>query len=114
VHLQADLEKVIDWATGQDVPWAFSLINAGAVYAPFRNRVEELDEIDWDAVAATDFRDPEVKEGKQAEFLVKRFVPWSLIERVGVSSEEVEGQAEATIAASSHQPPVDVLPRWYF
>ena len=43
--------------------------------AELRCELEQLDDIDWDAVKATDFRDPAIKEGKQAELLVERFVP---------------------------------------
>jgi hypothetical protein len=114
VHLQANAETVAAWAAGVDGRWAFSLANAGALYAPFRSDMAQLREIDWTAVRATDFRDAKVKEGKQAEFLVKRFCPWSLIERVGVRSEEVQSQALAALEGATHKPPVDVLPAWYF
>jgi hypothetical protein len=114
VHLQANAETVAAWAAGVDGRWAFSLANAGALYAPFRSDMAQLSEIDWTAVRATDFRDAKVKEGKQAEFLVKRFCPWSLIERVGVRSEEVRSQALAALEGATHKPPVDVLPAWYF
>lgn len=30
-------------------------------------------EVNWKAVAAPDFRDPDIKEGKPAEFLVREF-----------------------------------------
>jgi hypothetical protein len=94
--------------------WAFSLANAGAAYAPFRSDLAQLDEIDWTAVQATDFRDARVKEGKQAEFLVKRFCPWSLVQRVGVCSETVQRQVLAALQNADYRPPVDVLPAWYF
>jgi hypothetical protein len=70
VHLEADLHDVVAWANRARRRWAFSLSNAGARYAQFRARIAELDQINWDAIAATDFRSSEVKEGKQAEFLV--------------------------------------------
>lgn len=94
--------------------WAFSLANAGAAYTEFRSDLARLGEIDWLAVAASDFRDPQVKEGKQAEFLVRRFVPWELVDRVGVSTAVIQRRVLATLAEASHQPPVDVLPGWYF
>lgn len=114
VHLEFDLERTVAWATDSNSRWAFSLANAGAAYAPFRSRLAELSEVDWSAVVATDFRDAKVKEGKQAEFLVRRFVPWSLVERVGVRSAQVQQRALAALADAADQPPVDVLPRWYF
>ncbi len=114
VHLEADLEDIVNWAQASGARWAFSLSNAGAGYSEFRSSVGELDEIDWAAVANTDFRSPEVKEGKQAEFLVQRFVPWELVERVGVQNAQVQNRVLAALAGATHRPPVDVLPRWYF
>jgi hypothetical protein len=114
LHLEMGLERTAAWAAQSGVRWAFSLANAGAVYAPFRSSLAQLSEVDWLAVAATDFHDPHVKEGKQAEFLVRRFVPWSLVERIGVSSEQVRTQALAAIAEAAHHPRIDVQTQWYF
>jgi hypothetical protein len=70
VHLEADLHRTIDWADGQNRRWAFSLSNAGADVAQFRSHIDHLDQVNWAAVAATDFRADHIKEGKQAEFLL--------------------------------------------
>jgi hypothetical protein len=70
VHLEADARSVIRWAERSKVPWAFSLTNAGARYTVFRSRAEHLDQLDWPAIAATDFRSTAIKERKQAEFLI--------------------------------------------
>lgn len=48
-------------------------------YATFLNQVERLNQLNWPAIGATDFRPPEVKEGKQAEFLVLADFPWELL-----------------------------------
>jgi len=69
-HLQADLMAVVRWAEGNGVRWAFSDCNAGAYYANFYRRLEEMDEVNWVAVQSTDFRDMVIKEGKQAEISV--------------------------------------------
>jgi hypothetical protein len=114
IHLEFDLERMAEWATDSGSRWAFTLANAGAAYAPFRSNLAQLTEVDWSAVANRDFRDAHVKEGKQAEFLVQRFVPWSLVERIGVRSEQVQACVLAVLAGAAHQPPVDVLPQWYF
>jgi hypothetical protein len=114
VHLEADLEEVLDWAGLEGRRWAFSLSNAGAVYAEFRNRREQLDEIDWEAVAATDFRDPVVKEGKQAEFLMHEFFPWRLVRRIGVPSQMTYRRASQVFASAQHKPVLEVIPSWYF
>lgn len=116
VHLEADLYEAMDWADADDRHWAFSLSNAGAVYTEFRNQRDQLDEIDWTAVAATDFRDPQAKEGKQAEFLMHEFFPWMLIRRIGVQSRDVEQQALRAFAQSRirHRPAVEIQYQWYY
>jgi hypothetical protein len=114
VHLEADLHEVVAWATDVKRRWAFSLSNAGAYYAQFRASLAELDQVNWAAVEATDFRSEEVREGKQAEFLVHGSFPWSLVTRVGVKSAGIQTQAEAIIVAAEHQPTVEVRPEWYY
>ena len=69
MHLEADLHRVIAWAGGEGRRWAFSLSNAGAA-TRIPGKLDKLEQINWDAVAATDFRAADIKEGKQAEFLV--------------------------------------------
>ncbi|HCX34011.1 MAG TPA: DUF4433 domain-containing protein [Rhodocyclaceae bacterium] len=114
VHLEADLHAVVAWANQTGVRWAFSLSNAGAYYTEFRSRVEDLDQLGWAAIAATDFRPPEVKERKQAEFLVHGRVPFTLVERIGVSSAAVQTKANRALAGHVHRPGIEVVPSWYF
>jgi hypothetical protein len=114
VHLEADLQEVVRWADADHRRWAFSLSNAGASYAEFRSRVEELDELDWAAINATDFRDAAVKEHKQAEFLVHEWLPFDLVRRIGVRSGPIKRQAAAAIEGAEHHPVIEVLPHWYF
>lgn len=114
VHLELDLHEVTRWARRAGRPWAFSLANAGARYASFRANIAALDELDWEAIAARDFRDPAVKEGKQAEFLVHRATPWDLVRQIGALSRGTLTQVTAAIAGAAHQPALAVRPEWYF
>lgn len=121
VHLEADLGAVVAWATQQRRRWAFSLSNAGAGYAQFRNNLNDLHDIDWDAVASNNFSagsytpsGNQVKEGKQAEFLLHSDFPWSLVQRIGVASQAIAIQARAAIANAAHKPQISVQPSWYF
>ena len=113
VHLEADLHTVVSLADEGDEPWAFSLSNAGAYYTEFRSDVAQLDQLDWGAIAATDFSSSEVKECKQAEFLVHDWFPFELVERVGVQTREVSRQVASAIG-SGQSCVVEVRPDWYF
>lgn len=114
VHLEADFHDAVAWADENGHRWAFSLSNAGGAYAEFRANAQQLHEIKWTAVAARDFRDSDIKEGKQAEFLVRDFFPWDLIRRIGVHSPVIQSRVIRAMADSGHRPPVAVLPEWYY
>ena len=114
IHLQADLNATIRWATSKNIKWAFTPTNAGAAYTDFYNTPNELDQIDWDAVRNRDFRSPSVKEGKQAEFLVQNWFPWELVESVGVFDQNRLDLVTRTLVTSEHQPTVQVENGWYF
>lgn len=112
VHFEADLNNVVAWANSQATRWAFSLSNAGSNYFEDRNDLAQLNEINWTAVQARDWRAH--KEGKQAEFLLERCFPWHLIERIGVKSAAIYGQVVNALPASGHRPVVEVCTDWYY
>lgn len=114
VHLEADLQEVVRWAGQEGRRWAFALSNAGAAYSEFRSRLEDLAEVDWAAVSATDFRAAPVKEGKQAEFLLREFFPWRLVRRVGVYSTSQLQRVARAMSGASHRPALEVVRAWYF
>jgi len=114
IHLQADLNSVISWANANGIRWAFSDRNAGAYFTAFYNHPDHLSQIDWSAVASTDFRDPKVKDGKQAEFLMFDFFPWTLIEKIGTINNAIAAKAQTALANTKHQPVIAIEPTWYF
>jgi hypothetical protein len=114
VHLEFDLGECIKWADGNSVPWALSTGNAGASYADFYGNQSDFARIDWDAVTNRYFQDPTVKEGKQAEFLVRDSIPWALVEHVGVFDQNRLELAKLAIGTDFHQPAISIEKDWYF
>ena len=114
VHLKADLHAVVDWATRRGRRWAFSDRNAGTYYANFYADLAQLDQLNWAAVNATDFRDPTIKDGKKAEFLLHESFPWELVEEIGVCDTKRAEAVAGAIEGAAHLPPVRVKRRWYF
>ena len=112
LHLEADLHASVDWAKQSRRRWAFTTSNAGAKYFTDYCNLEQLDKIDWEAVQASEWQS--LKEGKQAEFLMERSYPWSLIERIGVNSEAVRRQVISALSSSRHLPRVDIQKEWYY
>lgn len=114
VHLEADLHETVAWAEAEGKRWAFSNSNAGARYARFFSDVARLDLLDWEAIGQHDFRDPLVKEAKQAEFLVEERFPWRLVRRIGVIDGQVAERVRHTIGDAAHHPEVVVARIWHF
>jgi hypothetical protein len=114
VHLQLDLHSVVQYCQANGLAWAFTDRNAGSAYARFFNRLEDLDQVDWKAVQATDFRSAVVKEGKQAEWLVHQRLPWTLVELIGVIDREIATAVVDRLGFAEHRPRLVVKRAWYF
>jgi len=114
VHLQADLNTVLNATETNDVRWAFSRGNAGAYYATFSKDRSELANLNWTSIAQTDWRNADIKEAKQAELLIETSFPWNLVEAIGVIDAGVAEQVSASIAGIAHKPIVRVERSWYY
>lgn len=115
VHLQFDMHAMVSWAESNDNRrWAFSDRNAGAYVVSFFKDLEQLHKVNWPAVKSDDFRSPQIKEGKQAEFLVYDFVPWTLVEKIGVIDRKVAGSVTDKLIGAERQPNISIEKTWYF
>jgi len=112
LHLETDLMQTIAWAEENGLRWAFTLSNAGSNYFEDRADLQQLSEIDWDAVKATDWK--HCKEGKQAEFLIESRFPWELVSKIGVASKSKLQQTLSIIRKTTHQPRVEIQTDWYY
>ena len=118
IHLQADVQATVAWASENGLRWAFTLSNAGARYFEDRSDLGRLEEINWDAVHANRWSGSGipvlVKDGKQAEFLVEQHFPWELVEAIGVRSLETAQQVAAALEGIAHRPQVEIKREWYY
>lgn len=118
IHLQADVQATVAWASEHGLRWAFTLSNAGARYFEDRSDLGCLEEIDWDAIQANRWSGSgipgSVKDGKQAEFLVERHFPWELVEAIGVRSLETAQRVAAALEGIAHRPQVEIRREWYY
>lgn len=114
VHLQATLLDAVEWAEDNNRRWAFTSSNAAAGYSADYADIEYLDRIDWTAVAALNWTRNEIKAAKQAEFLMERSVPWTLIRQIGVRSKPIADRVREIIESAPHKPMVQVRSQWYY
>lgn len=114
IHLVLELNDIVAWAERNGLRWAFTLSNAGSGYFEDRADLSRLNDIDWKAVKATDWSDKDVRERKQAEFLVEDRVPWSLVRAIGVCTDAIGGKVAQAVASADHRPLVKVVRKWYY
>lgn len=108
------MRSAVEWADKIRRSWAFSDGNAGARYTRFYRDLSKLDAIDWGAVAAVDWQNPLIKEGKQAEFLMLDSFPWRLVETIGVIDQRTLTDVSRRIQGAEHKPFVSVQRNWYY
>jgi hypothetical protein len=112
IHLEADLHTAVAWAENNGVKWAFTDRNAAAAYAGFFPNLTDLDKLNWEAIASTDWQ--AVKEYKQAEFLIAEHFPWELFERIGVHGQEQELGVANILASVDYKPKLEIRRDWYY
>lgn len=113
IHLEFDLHRVVEWAESHGRRWAFTLSNAGAFYFEDHSDLGQLHEVNWQAVGARQWSGA-LKEGKQAEFLVEREVPWNLVDRIGVRTDATGQRALKATSSANHRPGVEIKLDWYY
>lgn len=73
-----------------------------------------MNQLNWQAIGARDFRSRPISEGKQAEFLVHEAFPFDLVERIGVMTRSVADQVAELIEWTTYEPHVTVRRNWYY
>jgi hypothetical protein len=107
VHLVSTIER----ATQLGRRWAFSDRHAELAHAQHFADLQHLEQVDWAAMPKRHWVD--VKEARQAEFLVRDFFELAAIVEVVARDEAVATQARQALAVAANPPPVVVQPLWY-
>lgn len=84
----------------------------------FDNLAELATKVDWQVMRSRYWYDtpeqPDRKRKRQAEFLVHRFAPWTLIQDIGVKSPAMKTEIEDMLRTSTYRPTVTVKRNWYY
>lgn len=110
LHLVSSAQKV----AAAHLPFVFTDRHAAVQYVRFFHKLEHLAALDWRAIQARFWT--EVREKKQAEFLVKDLFPWALVEEIGVMDKSIQDQVQAILAKfrGLPHPSVRVRRDWYY
>lgn len=108
LHLRSNTQTV----SGSS--WAFTERHAELPYAEYFGSLGDLDKLHWPSINEHYWSDPDVRERKQAEFLIHRFCPWALIVEIGVRSQTTADKVLEALRSAAHLPQVSVRPSWYY
>jgi len=116
IYLTTTVQRVLD----AGCRFVFSDGHGLARFTSWYDDLAQLDQVDWDLVAARYWADKpddnDRQRRKQAEILVWGALDWSLIDGIGVFNEQVKAEVEAMLAqhpARPH-PSVEIRSQWYY
>ncbi len=112
VHLVFKMAEVISWANRNCRRWVFTDSNAGSRYFNDYCNLLDINRLNWNAINTNNW--DTCKEGKQAEFLVEKSLPWCLMRQIGVYSLEYYHKVREVIATATHKPSIEIKYKWYY
>ena len=108
VHLVTSVDAALKLGRA----WAVSDVNAGAGYATFSNSLAALDDLDWGAIRATQWKGRQ--HVKAAEFLIADRFGWSSLTAIGTHNATIANQVRKIVSAQSAKPEIRIEPSWYY
>ena len=112
IHIQASLARTIEWADDNKMRWAFTDANASSSVARFYKNTSHLDVLRWDAINAKMWLGDSTH--KQAEFLIEHRFPITLVESIGVYSEEYAKRIYPILRQHGADKLIRIVPDWYY
>ena len=112
IHLVSSVESIV--ASGR--PFFFTDRHADLGYArQFDDQSQLAQEVDWVVMPVRQWGgDQELKEKRQAEFLVHDWCPWISIHAIGVMDQQMLETLTTLIAEGEHKPGLAVRRDWYY
>jgi hypothetical protein len=111
VHLVSTVKRAI--RSGR--PWAFTDRHADLRYARYFEYAEHLDKVDWSVMPVRRWGgNGQLKEKRQAEFLVHQWFPWACVHKIGVYNRQIAARVEEILISAEHKPSVKVELSWYY
>jgi hypothetical protein len=116
IYLVTTAQKVAE----NGIPFVFSDGHGIASFTEWFCDLADLNKIDWEVIQsrywADTLEDGDRKRRKQAEFLIHRFCPWSLILGIAVLNDKMKNQVEAILTRfpGEMRKKVVIKKDWYY
>jgi hypothetical protein len=114
LHLVASAEQIEQ----SNLKFVFTDGHAYMAFSQFFNNLVNLNQLDWNIMREKYWNDT-AEDGdrmrrRNAEFLVHRFLPWSLITEIGVMNDRIARDLTTILEPTAYRPKVTVCPHWYY
>lgn len=114
IYLVSRIDRVVECCDD----WYFTDRHPVVALARQYDDLSKLDSVDWDVMNARYWRntdsDPDKRDRRQAEFLVRNKLPWKAIIGIAVFNREFKSRVEELLANCEHKPGVKIVRGWYF
>jgi hypothetical protein len=114
IHLVSSIENI----EAEDLSFVFTDGHAVMTFTEFFDDLNYLGAIDWDVMDSRYWfdtnEDNDRTRRRQAEFLVRNFLPWELITEIGVIDYTIKAKTENILQNFTHKPSVIVQNNWYY
>lgn len=108
----------VDAVAQANLPFVFTDGHAVVQISLFYNDLKDLNQVDWKVVEDWRWHDTEAdndrKRRKQAEFLVKGYFPFSLVQEIGVYSAAIRDRVLPMLENLVQKPIVSIQRKWYY
>jgi hypothetical protein len=115
LHLVGSADAV---SKANGLEYCFTEGHAELWFSQFFEDLADLSKIDWKVMKAQNWSDNDAdtnrKRRRQAEFLVHRFFPWTMVTQIGVIDKCMAEQTKKVIAGCGHEPAIVVARQWYY
>lgn len=115
IYFVSSVEKV---EKSKNLNWCFTDGHAVEAMTSFYEKSEDLSKIDWSIIENWSWKntqtDNDRKRKKQAEFLVYKFFPWELIEKIVLMDNKHWANINHLLRTETHKPDVMVEKKWYY
>jgi hypothetical protein len=114
LHLVSSAERIRDAGLG----YVFTDGHAPMALSKYFDDLADLDKVDWSVMPLTWWNDtpdqPDRKRRRQAEFLVRRFVPFECFTEIGVCTQGSADGTRTELGDRDGAPDVKVRRDWYY
>lgn len=106
------------WVNDKNIAFVFTDGHAIMELSTFFNDQKNLDKIDWEIMEYrywdNTYKDPDRMRRRQAEFLVKKFFPFQLVQEIGVIDKDVQREIISIASPFGYDKIVNIRKEWYY